>query len=330
MHFYLVTGGAGFIGSHIVHELVEHGEKVKVVDNFSTGYRRNISDILDKVELIEADIRDLESMRRAVEGVDFVLHHAALGSVPRSVSEPVASNEVNVTGTLNLLVAARDVGVKRFIYAASSSAYGDTPVLPKREDMNPHPLSPYAVSKLMGEHYCKVFYLVYGLETVSLRYFNVFGPRQDPSSQYSAAIPKFITAMLKDEPVTIYGDGEQSRDFTYVKNVVNANLLACKSSDAAGEVINIACGGMFSLNQLISVMEEELSIKARRVYTRPRAGDVMHSRADITKAKALLGYEPIVTFDKGLKKTVEWFANGNAQANALLPVSEVKARAEIV
>jgi len=325
MHSYLVTGGAGFIGSNIAHELVKCGEGVKIVDNFSTGDRRNISDILGKIELIEADVRDLESMRSAVEGVDFVLHQAALPSVARSVSEPIASNEVNVTGTLNLLVAARDAGVKRFIYAASSSAYGNTPVLPKREDMSPRPLSPYAVSKLIGEHYCRVFYHVYGLETVSLRYFNVFGPRQNPSSQYSAAIPKFITAMLEDEPVTIYGDGEQSRDFTYVQNVVNANLLACNAPDASGEVINIACGGRFSLNQLISVMEEELGIKAHRVYTQPRPGDVKHSRADITKARALLNYEPIVTFDEGLRKTVEWFANGRrAPAAVVGALSKIK------
>ena len=310
MHSYLVTGGAGFIGSNIAHELVERGEKVRIVDDFSTGNRRNISDILDRIELIEADVRDLESVRRAVEGVDFVLHHAALPSVARSVSEPIVSNEVNVTGTLNLLVGARDAGIKRFIYASSSSAYGDAPVLPKREDMSPCPLSPYAVSKLIGEQYCRVFYHIYGLETVSLRYFNVFGPRQDPSSEYSTVIPKFITAILKDKPVTIYGDGEQSRDFIYVQNVVNANLLACKAPDAAGEVINIACGNELSLNHLITVMEEELGIKAHRVYTRPRAGDVMHSCADIAKGRALLGYEPTVTFSEGLRNTVEWFANG--------------------
>lgn len=326
MHLYLVTGGAGFIGSNIVYELVKRGEKVRIVDNFSTGDRRNISDTLGEIELIEADVRDLESMRRAVERVDFVLHHAALGSVPRSVSEPITSNEVNVTGTLNLLVAARDAGVKRFIYAASCSAYGDTPVLPKREDMIPHPLSPYAVSKLVGEHYCRVFYHVYGLETVSLRYFNVFGPRQDSSSEYSAVIPRFITAIFKDKPVTIYGDGEQSRDFIYVQNVVSANFLACTAPDVGGEVINIACGNELSLNQMVSAMEQELGIKSHRVYTQPRAGDVKHSRADIAKARMLLGYEPTVTFDEGLKKTVEWFANGLAEA----PAAEVKVRAEVI
>jgi UDP-glucose 4-epimerase len=275
MDSYLVTGGAGFIGSNIVHELVERGEKVRIVDNFSTGDRQNISDILGQIELIEADIRDLESMRSAMEDVDFVLHHAALPSVARSVSEPIIANEVNVTGTLNLLVAARDAGVRRFIYAASSSAYGDTPVHPKNEDMNSSPLSPYAISKLTGEHYCKAFYRIYGLETVSLRYFNVFGPKQDPASEYSAVIPIFINAMLKGKPITIYGNGEQSRDFTYVQNVVNANLLACRAPDAAGEVINVACDNEISLNQLVLAIEEELDTRVRRVYAQSRAEQVM-------------------------------------------------------
>ena len=310
MDSYLVTGGAGFIGSNIVHELVERGEKVRIVDNFSTGDRQNISDVLGEIEVIDADIRDLESMRSAMEDVDFVLHHAALPSVARSVSEPIIANEINVTGTLNLLVAARDAGVKRFIYAASSSAYGDTLVHPKNEEMNPSPLSPYAISKLAGEHYCKAFYRIYGLETVSLRYFNVFGPKQDPASEYSAVIPIFINAMLKGKPITIYGNGEQSRDFTYVQNVVNANLLACRALDAAGEVINVACDNEISLNQLVLAIEEELDTRVRRVYAQPRAGDVMHSRADISKAGSLLGYEPAVAFDEGLKKTVAWFRNG--------------------
>jgi nucleoside-diphosphate-sugar epimerase len=314
MHSYLITGGAGFIGSNITHRLVKHGKKVRIVDNFSTGHMQNINDILDKVELIEADVRDLESMRRAVEGIDFVLHQAALPSVARSVSEPIASNEVNVVGTLNLLVAARDAGAKRFIYAASSSAYGDIPVLPKREDMTPHPLSPYAVSKLIGEHYCKVFYHIYGLETVCLRYFNVFGDRQDPISEYSAVIPRFITAILNNEAVKIYGDGEQSRDFTHIQNVVNANLLACEAHAAAGEVINIACGHQISLNHLISAMEDEIGAKVQRIYTRPRAGDVKHSRADIAKARTLLGYEPAITFTEGLQKTIQWFAKRKLQS----------------
>ena len=307
MSTYLVTGGAGFIGSNIAHELVELGEKVRIVDNFATGHRQNISDILGKIDLIKADIRDLERMRRVLEGVDFVLHHAALSSVAGSIDEPIDANEINVNGTLNLLLAARDAGVKRFIYAASASAYGNTCVHPIREDLTPYPLSPYAVSKLTGEHYCMVFYSIYGLETVSLRYFNVFGPRQDPSSQYSAAIPRFITAILKGQPLTIYGDGEQSRDFTYVQNVVKANLLACESPDAVGEVINIACGSELSVNQLILDMEHESGIEAQRVYARPKAGDVIHSCADITKARELLGYEPVVGFREGLEKAIEWY-----------------------
>ncbi len=311
MHSYLITGGAGFIGSNIVHELVKRGEKVIVLDNLSTGDMQNIIDILDAIEFVDIDVRDLESVRKIVEGVDFVLHQAALPSVARSVDNPIDSNEVNVNGTLNLLVAARDAGVKRLVYAASSSAYGNSPALPKNEDMPSHPLSPYAVSKLLGEHYCRIFHTIYKLETVSLRYFNVFGPRQDPTSPYSAAIPKFINAILKGDSVTIYGDGEQSRDFTYIQNVVNANLLACEAPDAAGTVINVACGDQISLNRLISIIEEELEIEAQRVYTQPLPGDVKHSCADISRARELLGYEPAVAFDEGLKMTVQWFTNGH-------------------
>jgi nucleoside-diphosphate-sugar epimerase len=291
--------------------LVKRGEKVIVLDNLSTGDMQNISDIFDAIEFVAIDVRDLESVRKVVEGVDFVLHQAALPSVARSVDNPIDSNEVNVNGTLNLLVAARDAGVKRFVYAASSSAYGNSPALPKNEDMPSHPLSPYAVSKLLGEHYCRIFHTIYKLETVSLRYFNVFGPRQDPASPYSAAIPRFINAILKGDPVTIYGDGEQSRDFTYIQNVVNANLLACEAPDAAGTVINVACGDQISLNLLISIMEKQLGIEAQRVYTQPLPGDVKHSRADISRAREILGYEPAVAFDKGLKMTVQWFTNGH-------------------
>jgi len=324
MNSYLVTGGAGFIGSNIVYELVKRGEKVRVVDSFSTGHKRNIDDVLDRIELMEADIRDLESMREAVEGVDFVLHQAALPSVARSVDNPINSNEVNVNGTLNLLVAARDAGVKRFVHASSSSVYGNTLELPKQEGMPPCPLSPYAVSKLIGEHYCRVFYNIYDLEVVCLRYFNVFGPRQDPKSKYSAAIPIFINAILEDRPVTIYGDGEQSRDFTYVQNVVNANLLACEAPDAKGEVINVACGGQVSLNQLISVLEDDLGIKAQRKYASPRSGDVKHSCADIAKARMLLGYKPAVGLDDGLRRTVDWFANGHRKpASAKIQMEEL-------
>jgi len=311
MNTYLVTGGGGFIGSNIAHELVRRGEKVRILDNFSTGNRKNISDIHDDIELIEADIRDLQSVWHAVKGVDFVLHQAALPSVARSVNEPVTSNEVNTSGTLNMLVAARDAGVKRFVFATSSSIYGDTPILPKREDMTPSPLSPYAVTKLIGEHYCRIFYNLYGLETMSLRYFNVFGPGQDPSSQYSAAIPKFINAIIKGELITVYGDGEQSRDFTYVQNVVNANLLACEAPNASGDAMNIACGNGITLNQLISTIEIELGIKANIVYEDAKPGDVKHSRADISKAQALINYNPLISFEEGLAKTIKWFVNGN-------------------
>lgn len=309
MELYLVTGGAGFIGFNIINKLIQSGKRVRVLDNFSTGLRENIADLIYEIELIEGDIRDLEVVRKAVDGVDYVLHQAALSSVARSIDDPVSSNEVNVNGTLNLLVAARDAQIKRFVYATSSSVYGDTPIMPKRENMTPCPLSPYAAGKLMGEHYCKIFYNLFGLETVSLRYFNVFGLRQDPLSPYSAVIPKFINAMLDDKNITIYGDGEQSRDFTYVENVVNANLLACKSPKAAGEVINIACGEQITLNQLIFAIEEELGIIAKRDYMPNRMGDVVHSYADITKAKELLGYEPVIDFYEGLKKTIEWYEN---------------------
>lgn len=310
MKTYLITGGAGFIGSNITHELVKRGENVRVVDNLSTGNKRNINDILDKIEFTKADIRDMERMKRVVEGVDFILHQAALPSVARSVDNPIDSNDVNVNGTLNMLVAARDAGVKKFVFAGSSSVYGDSPVLPKNEDMNTNPLSPYAVSKLLGEHYCRIFYTLYGLKTVSFRYFNVFGPRQDPASQYSAAIPRFINAILKGEELTIYGDGQQTRDFTYIQNVVNANLLACEA-DIAGEVINIACGDQISLNSLILAIEDEVGIKANRIYMQSKPGDVMHSLADIKKAEKLLSYRPLIPFNMGLRETVRWFANGH-------------------
>jgi len=309
MDLYLVTGGAGFIGSNIAHELVHRGEKVRILDNFSTGSIQNISDILHDVEIIGADIRDLEDVRAAMDGVTYVVHQAALPSVARSIDNPILSNDVNANGTLNLLIAARDANVKRFVFAASSSVYGDTPILPKTEDMILNPLSPYAVSKMMGEQYCKIFNNIYKLETVCLRYFNVFGPKQDPVSQYSAVIPKFITSILDDETIIVYGDGEQSRDFTYVKNVVDANILACKAPDALGQVINIACGDQISLNQLISAIENELGIKAHCLYKASREGDIKHSCADITKARELLGYEPGIGFYEGLAKTVEWFVD---------------------
>ena len=304
---YLVTGGAGFIGSHLVEELVKQGQRVRVIDNLSTGKRKNIEPFRGKIEFIDGDIRDLGLVRKAMDGVDYVLHQAAVPSVPRSVKDPLTTNAANVDGTLNILIAARDADVKRVVYASSSSVYGDTPTLPKQEGMKPQPRSPYAVSKLAGELYCQAFYHVYGLETVALRYFNVFGPRQDPESQYAAVVPKFITALLRGEPPTIFGDGEQSRDFTYVDNVVAANLLAAKASGVAGEVFNIACGERITINELARMLTEIIGVNIEPEYTPPRPGDVLHSLADISKAQKLLGYKIKVDFERGLQKTVEWY-----------------------
>ena len=304
---YLVTGGAGFIGSHLVEELVKQGQRVRVIDNLSTGKRENIEPFLEKIEFIEGDIRDLGLVRKAMDGVDYVLHQAAVPSVPRSVKDPLTTNAANVDGTLNILIAARDADVKRVVYASSSSVYGDTPTLPKQEGMKSQPRSPYAVSKLAGELYCQAFYHVYGLEAVALRYFNVFGPRQDPESQYAAVVPKFITALLRGDPPMIFGDGKQSRDFTYVDNVVAANLLAAKASGVAGEVFNIACGERITINELARMLTEIIGVNIEPEYTPPRPGDVLHSLADISKAQKLLGYKIKVDFERGLQKTVEWY-----------------------
>lgn len=303
---YLVTGGAGFIGSNTVGRLLELGERVRVLDNFSTGKRHYLFPIRDRVELIEGDIRYLNVVQEATQGVDYVIHMAALPSVPRSIRTPIESNDVNVSGTLNVLIAARDLGVKRVVYGASSSAYGNTEVLPKSEEMAALPLSPYAVNKFAGELYCRVFHQVYGLETVALRYFNVFGPRQDPMSQYSAVIPKFIGAALAGQAPTIFGDGEQSRDFTFVENVVEANLLACKAAGASGETINIACGQRATLNELAALIGRIVGTEAKPVYQPQRTGDVRHSLADIRKAERLLGYRPKVGLEEGLRRTVDW------------------------
>ena len=316
MALYLVTGGAGFIGSNIVEELLRQGEKVRVLDNFSTGKRENIAKVkgllqeeinsadVEKLEIVEGDVRSYHIVREAVDGADFVLHQAALPSVPRSVKDPLTTNEVNVVGTLNILNAAKDARVNRIVYASSSSVYGDLEVLPKTEDMLPKPLSPYAVSKLAGEKYCQVFTRLYGLETVVLRYFNVFGPRQDPASQYSAVIPKFITLIKEGQAPTIYGNGEQSRDFTYVSNVVQANLLACKQGmeELGGEVFNIAYGKRVSINELVIAINKLLNTNIESHHTDPRPGDIKHSLANIGKARQLLGYEPEVDFYEGLKK----------------------------
>ena len=305
----LVTGGGGFIGSHLVEALLRKGHRVRVLDDFSTGKRENL--IFDKkypsLEIIEGDIRHLAICRQAMKGIEYVFHQAALPSVQRSVEDPLGSNAVNGGGTLNILFAAREEKAKRVIYASSSSIYGDTPTLPKHEEMISHPLSPYALQKHVREQYCRLFYELYGLETVSLRYFNIFGPRQDPNSVYSAVIPKFIDAFLQGSPPIIFGDGKQSRDFTYIENVVHANLLAMSAGHLHGEMINIACGERTSLNQLVNALRKILGSKVSPVYEEPRKGDVRHSLADIRKGKEILNYEPKVGLELGLKKTVEFF-----------------------
>lgn len=307
-HNFLVTGGAGFIGSHIVEELVNQGQFVRVIDNLITGKRENLDEFINKIELFEGDIRIEEDVNKAVKDIDFIIHQAALPSVPRSISEPLISNHCNITGTLNLLVAAKNYRVKRLVYASSSSVYGDSEKLPKEESMKTNPLSPYAVSKLASEHYCKVFAEIFPIETVSLRYFNVFGPRQDPNSQYAAVIPLFIDRILNDKEITIHGDGEQTRDFSYVKNVVQANVKACFSKEnVSGKVFNIACGRRISLNKLVSIIKEMMGNEVKSKNIEPRQGDVKHSLADINNAKKLLKYEPSISVEDGLKSYIEWF-----------------------
>ena len=305
---YLVTGAAGFIGSHIVETLLKDGHDVRALDNFATGHRHNLAPFLDDIEFIEGDIRDPDACKRACEGVDYVSHQAALGSVPRSIEDPKTSHDVNTTGTLNMLIAARDAGVKSFVFAASSSAYGDTPTLPKQEDMPPRPMSPYAVTKSTCEQYCKVFSDLYGLNTVALRYFNIFGPRQDPNGPYAAVIPKFIQILQAGGTPTMNGDGEHTRDFTYVANAVQANLNACLHAERAkGQVMNIACGERISLNELYAIITEHMGIDRPAKFGPPRAGDVRDSLADISRAKQLIDYDPKVTYQDGLRRTVEWF-----------------------
>jgi nucleoside-diphosphate-sugar epimerase len=308
MERFLVTGGAGFIGSNICMKLISQGCSVRVIDNLLTGKKSNLASVLDKIEFIEADMGDQEIARKAMKGIDIVLHEGALASVPRSIDDPAATHKNCVNATFNLLLAARDAKVKRFVYAASSSAYGDTPVLPKVETMVVNPLSPYAAAKLMGEYYCSVFYKVFGLETISLRYFNVFGPHQDPASQYAAAIPAFVTSILKDISPTVYGDGNQSRDFTYVDNVVEANLLAARAKQTKGDVVNIACGEAISVNDIIKMINEIVGKNVKPKYSPSRKGDVKHSLADITAAKKLLGFKPVMPFKEGLKKAIEWYS----------------------
>lgn len=307
MEKFLVTGGAGFIGSNICKKLVSDGCFVRIVDNLITGKKSNLKDFIDKIEFIEADMGDDEVARAAMKDIDVVVHQGALPSVPRSVDDPAATHKHCVDATFTLLLAARHVGIKRFVYASSSSVYGDTPTLPKVETMLPQPLSPYAVGKLVGEYYCSVFYKVFGLETVSLRYFNVFGPHQDPTSQYAAAIPAFVTAILKDNPPTVFGDGLQSRDFTYVDNVVDANLLAARAEHTAGDVVNIACAEAVTVNEVIEIINTAVGKNIKPVYTDPRPGDVKHSLADISAAEKLIGFRSKVPFKQGLQLAIDWY-----------------------
>ena len=319
MALYLITGVAGFIGSNLAHELVRRGEKVLGFDNFATGKRENVQELDGNIEFRELDLLDAGAVAEACRGVDFILHQAAIPSVPKSVADPVTSHNVNINGTLNLLMGARAAGVKRVVYAASSAAYGDTPTLPKREDMLPNPISPYAVQKLTGELYMSSFTRVYGMQTVSLRYFNIFGPRQDPSSQYSGVLAKFISQMLAGNTCTIFGDGEQSRDFTYIENAVNANLLACAApaEKVSGRMFNVATGTRFSLNETFRALASIIGYKSEPQYAEPRAGDVKHSLAEISRAREAMGYQPTVNFEDGLRRTVEWYKQALVPAGAL-------------
>ncbi len=305
----LVTGGAGFIGSHLAERLVQEGIEVRVLDDFSTGRRDNLAAIASCIELVEGDVRDYQVMCKSVRGVDIVFHQAALCSVARSVEEPQNTNSVNIGGTLNVLLAARDERVKRVVYASSSSVYGNAPALPKHESQTPMPASPYAITKLTGELYCRTFYQLFGLQTFILRYFNVFGPRQVQDSPYAAVIPVFISALLRGEPPVVYGDGNQSRDFNYVDNIVEANLLAMKAGAGFGEAFNVACGQRTTVAQLADYLAVLLNITTKPVHRQPRPGDVRHSLADITKAETILGYQPNTTFSVGLERTVEWYSN---------------------
>lgn len=304
---YLVTGGGGFIGSHLVESLVNQGQNVRVLDNFLTGKRENLADFIHDIDLVEGDIRDFNVCEQALEGVDFVFHQAALPSVPRSIEDPVLTNAINVGGTLNILVASKEAKVKKVVFASSSSVYGDDPNLPKKEGTEGSPLSPYAVTKMMGEKYMQIFSEIYGLGTVSLRYFNIFGPRQDPLSQYAAVIPNFITSMERGESPRIFGDGEQSRDFTYVANVVKANMLAIEAEKISGEVLNIACGDRITVNTLFEKIRDFFQMDIDPTHDKPRPGDIRHSFADIAKANVMLKYDPVVPFDEGLQKTIQWY-----------------------
>ncbi|OLB85156.1 MAG: LPS biosynthesis protein WbpP [Acidobacteria bacterium] len=318
MATYLITGVAGFIGSALARAVLAQGDQVRGIDNLSTGRRDNLAEIVHRIDFQEGDLLDLQALYNACRGVDYVLHEAAIPSVPKSMLDPLGSNRANLDGTVNLLMAARDAKVKRVVYAASSSAYGDTPTLPKQEDMTPNPISPYAVAKLASEHYMISFYRCYGLETVCLRYFNIFGPRQDPTSPYSGVLAKFITQMLKGEQPTILGDGKQSRDFTYVDNAVEANLLACKAAanEVAGRVFNVATGRRVDLNETFQILKKLTGYPENVSYGPERAGDVKHSLADLSRAKKHLGYTPKVDFEEGLRRTIDWYRNQERAARA--------------
>jgi UDP-glucose 4-epimerase len=318
MATYLITGVAGFIGSALARAVLAQGDQVRGIDNLSTGRRENLAEILARIDFQEADVLDLPALYDACRGVDYVLHQAAIPSVPKSVLDPLASNRANLDGTVNLLMAARDAKVKRVVYAASSSAYGDTPTLPKHEEMAPNPISPYAVAKLASEHYMISFYRCYGLQTVCLRYFNIFGPRQDPGSPYSGVLAKFITQMLKGEQPTILGDGKQSRDFTYVDNAVEANLLACSvpAMEVAGRVFNVATGRRFDLNETFQILKKLTGYPGKVNYGPERAGDVKHSLADLSRATRHLGYTPKVDFEEGLRRTIDWYRSQERVARA--------------
>ena len=313
---YVVTGGAGFIGSNTVDELVRRGHSVVVLDDLSSGKEENLAESRNKISFIKGSITDLEAVRKAMPEADYVLHLAARTSVPRSIKDPLETNRTNVDGTLNVLVAARDAKVKRVVFAASSSAYGETPTLPKVETMEPEPISPYGVTKYVGELYAQTFGRVYGLENVSLRYFNIFGPRQDPASPYSGVLAKFCTAFLEETQPVIFGDGEQTRDFTYVDNAVSANLLACEAPNVSGKVFNIGVGGRFSLNQTVELLRSISSRQLQVKYDPPREGDIRDSQADITQARELLGYDPQVEFEQGLRRTFEWYRTVHAKPEA--------------
>lgn len=304
---FVVTGGAGFIGANSVIRLIKDNNEVIAIDNLSTGKMENLSEVDPQIRFVNGDVRNPELLKELFQGVDYVLHYAAMISVLHSIKDPVSANQNNIDGTLNVLMAARDSGVKRVVLVSSAAVYGNSPVFPKTEDMKPEPLTPYAITKLTGEYYCRIFHELYGLETVSLRFFNVFGPRQDPNSQYAAVIPRFITAMLQGRRPVIFGDGEQSRDFTYVQDNVDAVLLACSAGGAAGKVFNIACGRRTTLNQLVEILNNIMGTDIEPVYTDPQPGDVKHSMADISRARKALGFEPEFAFEEGLKKTVEWF-----------------------